>query len=199
MKKFLVLLSVLPAIFIAGCVVTSVYPFYTDKDLAFDPGLLGKWSESKTNASGEISTETWEYSKANENAYTFTGTTADETNTFSAHLFKLGGKRFLDWYPLKRDEGFIPPHYLFEVRQISPSLQIEPMDYEWLKDLLAKHPNAVRHIVLHEKSDRSDEGRIVLTADTKELQKFLLKYMNDPKAFGDSSTELKRQETAIPK
>ena len=27
--------------FLAGCVVTSVYPYYTPKDLLFDPALVG--------------------------------------------------------------------------------------------------------------------------------------------------------------
>ncbi|MDB6059611.1 MAG: hypothetical protein JWO95_3455 [Verrucomicrobiales bacterium] len=189
MKKILIILSALPAIFIAGCVVTSVYPYYTDKDLTFNPGLLGTRTESKTNDSGTISTETWVCSKASENAYTYTGTTPTETNTFSAHLFKLGGKRFLDWYPLQKNNDFIPPHYLLEVRQVTPTPELVPMDYSWLEDLLAKHPNAVRHIRLYDKPDKSDKGRIVLTADTKELQKFVLKYMNNPQAFVSESTK----------
>jgi hypothetical protein len=196
MKKILLPLLALPAIFIAGCIVTSVYPFYTEKDLTFDPALVGRWTENTTSEPGNVSSELWEFAKAGENEYAFIITDTDKTNNFSAHLFKLGGQRFLDWVATESSDGFVPPHYLLRVRQISPTLQLEPMSAAWLKDLLKKNPDAVRHIVLHEKRDNSTDDRTVLTADTRELQKFVLKYMNDPKAFGDEPIELKRQEIA---
>ena len=41
-------------LFLAGCVVTSIYPYYTDKDLVSDPALVGEWVEaSKTNETSE--------------------------------------------------------------------------------------------------------------------------------------------------
>jgi hypothetical protein len=194
MKRILLPLLVLVAIFIAGCVVTSVYPFYTDKDLTFDPELVGRWTKNTTNAAEEASGEVWEFSKAGEKEYVFTTSKADETNTFSAHLFKLGGKQFMDWCAVESPDDSIPPHYLLRVRQISPMLQIEMMDASWLGELLEKQPDAVRHIVIKEKRSNSTGERIVLTADTRELQKFVLKHMNDPKAFGDEPIDLKRQK-----
>ncbi len=39
---------------LAGCVVTSVYPFYTAKDVQFDPALVGSWAEAgSTNAANQ--------------------------------------------------------------------------------------------------------------------------------------------------
>ena len=34
---------------LAGCVVLSVYPFYTPGDLIFDPGLTGRWVNTASN------------------------------------------------------------------------------------------------------------------------------------------------------
>jgi hypothetical protein len=44
MKKMKALVAALAAAVLAGCVVTSVSPFYTVKDLAFEPGLVGNCS-----------------------------------------------------------------------------------------------------------------------------------------------------------
>jgi len=197
MKKILLPLFALAAIFLAGCFVTSVYPFYTEKDLTFDPALIGQWIEKPTNDSEQGSSEVWEFSKAGEKEYTFTISQTDETNTFSAHLFNLGGKRFLDWLPLEAQEDFIPPHYLLRVRQVSPTLLLEPMSAEWLGQLLEKNSNAVPHIVLRGKNNSGE--RIVLTAETKELQKFVLKHMNDTNAFGEKPIELKPRKISSDK
>jgi len=46
-----------------------------------------------------------------------------------------------------------------------------------IKELLEGNPDAVKHTFI--------EGRLVLTASTKELQAFILKYADDPKVFTD--------------
>ena len=53
-----------------------------------------------------------------------------------------------------------------------------------MKEFLEEHPDAVEHILV--------EDRIVLTASTKELQAFILKYADDEKLFpGDITLERK--------
>src|SRR6266704_1494547 len=47
MKKLIALLLVSGAALLTGCLVTSVYPFYQQKDLAFEPALLGDWTNPK--------------------------------------------------------------------------------------------------------------------------------------------------------
>jgi hypothetical protein len=197
MKKILLSLVVVPAMFIVGCIVTSVYPFYTEKDLTFDPALIGQWIEKESNESSTESAEVWEFAKAGEKKYTFTISKAEETNKFSAHLFKLGGKRFLDWRAEESPDDFVPPHYLLRVRQVSPTLLIEPMNAEWLAKLIEENSNAIRHIVLRDKNGSGE--RVVLTADTMELQAFVLKHINDTNAFGDNLIELKPRKIASDK
>src|SRR3974390_1325268 len=46
--------SLTVVMFFAGCVVTSIYPYYTDKDLVFDQAVLGDWVEAgQTNEPSE--------------------------------------------------------------------------------------------------------------------------------------------------
>src|SRR5437899_865493 len=48
MKKSLhILVALFLGIFLTGCVVSSIYPFYTNKDVAFDPALVANWTNTK--------------------------------------------------------------------------------------------------------------------------------------------------------
>lgn len=51
-----------------GC-VTSVYPFYFGKDVAFDPALLDDWIENQNNANAY-----WKFERDGETAYRLTHT-----------------------------------------------------------------------------------------------------------------------------
>ena len=82
--------------------------------------------------------------------------------------------------------SLVPAHLFLKVEQIGPVLRIAAMDPEWLKEFLAKNPKAIAH----EKLD----DRIVLTASTADLQKFLLDHAQE-KLFGDSA-DLKRKPGA---
>jgi hypothetical protein len=67
--------------------------------------------------------------------------------------------------------------------QIGPVLKTAKLNYDWLAKLLEKNPKAIRHMVLREKPGDEQGGRAVLTADTKELQRFILKYVNNKNAW----------------
>ena len=61
------------------------------------------------------------------------------------------------------------------------------LEYDWLKKLIEKDPKAIRHIIVPKKLGEEGEGDLVLTADTAELQKFILKHEKTEGAFGKAS------------
>ncbi len=80
------------ALTLVGCIPT-LHPLYAEKDLVFDPALLGLWSSDKER-------ETWLFEKESESAYKLTYTDSHgKAGQFTAHLLKLNGNRFLDLYP----------------------------------------------------------------------------------------------------
>jgi len=167
---------------LAGCVVTSVYPFYTAKDVVFDPALVGVWGDnSSTNAENEH----WRFEKMESQAYLLTVQDKEKRTEFDARLFKLNGKRFLDVCPRERPDNSLPLHYLLKVTRIEPALEMNLLDYDWLKKLIEKDPKVIRHIVVAQKLGENGEGDLVLTAETAELQKFILKHEKTPGAFGE--------------
>jgi len=171
-------------LFFTGCVVTSVYPYYTDKDLVFDPALPGDWVEAgATNASAEYV----RIEPAGEKGYRVAFFGTSETNSSNVHLFRLKQRLFLDVCPTNRSLDFVPVHQVSKVMQIEPVLETADLSYDWLAKLLEKNPEAIRHMVLRDQSGDEQGGRIVLTADTKEFQRFILKYINNTNAWKEPS------------
>jgi len=101
LMKRLISLSIigLAVAFCAGCVVTSICPYYTAKDVVFDAALVGVWAEA---GSTNVATENWAFEKSGTNAYKFTVSEKDKHTEYEAHLFKLKGKVFMDCFPRER-------------------------------------------------------------------------------------------------
>ncbi len=151
-----------------------------------DPALLGTWSAVDANDK-----EHWTFEKAGEDRYKVT-TIDSDTNIYSAHLFKLKNQLFLDAMLLQDKGAGIPPHYLMKVAQIEPTLKLATLNYKWLESYLDEHPDAIRHIIALDDPADTNTAHIVLTADTKALQKFIVSQMANTNAFQESN-EMKRQ------
>ncbi len=181
MKLITVSVLGLAVALLAGCVVTSVYPFYTAKDLTFEPALLGTWSDPEKTNDG---TDTWVFEPIAATAYKLTVRDNSETNEFDAHLFTLGGQQFLDSLPRTRTAYQTPTHVLLRVKSISPTLQLELLSYEWLGKLVEQNPKAIRHIIVPATAGKdNDNDGLTLTADTAELQKFIRKHRDNTNAW----------------
>lgn len=122
------------------------------------------------------------------NAFNLTVIESGKTGEFNAHLFKLKQEEFLDlipsdcnYAPNQADAvafAMFPGHLLLHVTAINPSLKIASCDYEWLENFLSKNPDALAH--------HSEGDRIVLTADTKALQNFVLSHLGTNELFKES-------------
>ena len=180
------ILFYLLAISLSGCFLQSLHPLYTDEEVVFEEKLIGKWSEN-----GDYILE---FKKGEGKAYKmrlFDG----KDGRFEAHLVKLKDMMFLDIYPdgvtMEGVQGLYKMHLLgvhtfLRVDQIEPKLQLRPLDYERVSEMLKEDPNLLKHEVL-------EEDHIVLTAPTKRLQEFMIKHANVEGVFGDI-TELIRCE-----
>jgi hypothetical protein len=187
LRKNLLPVLALAALIVSGCKdIVSVYPFYTEKDLVFEPALVGVWiEEGKTNG-----VEGMEFTKASGRKYMLAGYPAEgtnscscETNVFEVCLFRLKAGLFMDWdmTPEKSQCTSIPQHHLFKVTELGSALEMKGLNYDWLRPFLKQHPKALRHILKNHSDKDSD---IILTADTRELQQFLIKYSNVAEVFG---------------
>lgn len=213
------LLFYLLAVFLGGCVpIFSINPLYTEKDVVFKEELVGVWADPNSPEGA------WEFKRDDEskNVYKLiVDISAKEDigdtskGLFDAHLVNLKGQLFLDVYPARKGlqqimEGLeekakdpnstvwplnfaflVPVHTFIKVDSIEPMLTMRLTDDDLMKKLLEQDPNAVKHAVL-------DEDRFVLTASTKELQAFVLKYADGDKLF-EKPFALKRTKAKSPK
>jgi hypothetical protein len=108
-KKHLVLFVLV--VCLTGCVpVDSLNPLYSDKNVLFDPALLGKW------VSNDPDEGFLRFDRADEDAYQMvmaskSGTGLMQETVFIAHLVNLGGEKYLDVSP-RQFEGK-PQQYMF--------------------------------------------------------------------------------------
>jgi hypothetical protein len=187
---------------LGGCIpVMSLHPLCTEKDIAFDEKLLGTWVDDSNET-------TWQFTDTNkpEKAYKLIFIDKEgQKGSFIALLLKLENRLFLDVYPDEKpcDEKdpnkvewlynalfLIPAHTFIKINAVEPQLKLQLTDDEELKKLLEKDPNAVEHTLVY-------EDKLVLTASTKELQAFVLKYAGDSRLFTKESV-LTRKKTKAP-
>lgn len=189
MKKRYLITFALAAI-LAGACIPSVNPFYTEKDVVFDPRLSGEWQEKDNTNNPEI----WKFERSTNNALKLTVVEQGKTGEFAAQLFKLGQEQFLDLIPTDCNYAtnqadlvafsMFPGHLLVHVPQIEPELSVAFFDFDWLEKYLKQNPKALAH---HLESDR-----IVLTAETRDLQKFVLKHLGTNELFKESGQMARR-------
>ena len=183
------------ALFMVDCLVTSIHPLYTEKDLVFMPELLGIWR-------GEDEDEDlWIFEQSGKNAYELTIKESveskgiqeyEETGIYESHLVKLGKFLFLDLYPDERiieefeDEiHLVPTHSIWRIWIEKDVIRLAWLDNDWLGEMIEGNKIIIAHVRL--------EDRVVLTVPTEELQKFVLKYAEDTDAFPEPG-ELYRQK-----
>jgi hypothetical protein len=72
------------------------------------------------------------------------------------------------------------------VDQLQPALEMRLLNFDWLTKLLERQPKAIRHTIIEKAGGQSDSDKtFVLTADTAELQKFILKHIETKEAWSD--------------
>jgi hypothetical protein len=178
------------ALCLSAC-IPSLNPFYTEKDLVFDARLTGTWREKSEAQEAEV----WRFEKTGDKAYKLVMTDKDgKQGEFTAHLFKLKQDYFLDLIPNDCNYAtnqtdlvgwsMFPGHLLARVPQIEPELKLAFFNFDWLGQQLTNSPSVLAH---HREGDR-----VILTASTRELQRFILKHLSEGELF-DKPVEMVRQ------
>jgi hypothetical protein len=190
MKKRNLVLIAAVAVLLAAC-IPSVNPFYTDKDVVFETRLLGTWQEKDKTDEPQV----WKFEEGKNKAYKLTVTEKEgKQGEFEAHLFKLKQQYFLDIVATEIGTNIadlvtaslIPGHLLLRVPKIEPELNLAMFDFDWLDKHLKEHPKALAH---HRENDR-----LVLTAETADLQNFVLKHLGEGELFAKGGEMIRRAE-----
>lgn len=175
MRRAILAFALALVLLLTGCVVQSIHGLYTENDLVFDPALIGTWAEKENP-------NLWTLEKNGEKAYTLSYTENQVTAKFETRLVRLGPYLFLDTYPkdaeLKNSVlafHLMPAHLFTRIWIEKDTIRYAALDYEWMKKQLEEKKVTLSHEI--------EDGSVILTGSTKELQAFLQKYADDPEAF----------------
>ncbi|MEO8050297.1 MAG: hypothetical protein ABI833_07760 [Acidobacteriota bacterium] len=180
MKRTLTILTLGAVLLSTGCAGyevpwLSLYPLYQGGDSALDMELAGPWY------SNDYESERLVFRKV-ANAYVMTDEILTdgqwkETDRYDAFLLRLGDVLFIDLSA--SSQLAIRGHLFLKIRLDGNQLGIESLNDEWLRQQVVEQA-ALSYLDLPDSTQP-------ITAPTRELRRFLLKYANDPDAFATAS------------
>jgi hypothetical protein len=194
MKKLVSFLVVtVMAVFLQGCIVKSIHPFFHESDVILKKELLATWTD------GDGGQWTIKPFGAKPNAYEMHRIKGEKDVVFLAHLFNLQGELYFDFLPLS-DGGnedlalfalhLMPTHSIAKVEVLNKDeVRIKWFNEEWMRSLFDQNRIKISHEVIYDEAPKDDDDKIyILTASTDELQKFIIKYGGEDAAFDNSNT-----------
>jgi len=193
-------------IFLSSC-LNTLHPIFTEKDLAYDPKLIGTWNTEKQGTKGRVIIS----NLATENSVELPGnistikqkgyliTYQDEqgdTKQNIAFLARIGKHLYFDYYPADKKEDrrldeffgihFVRMHSSYRVEILKDgSFELSQLDGSYVKSLIDQKKIAISY-----ETDAEDD--ITITASTKELQQYLLKYGDESSAYESAKTTFKK-------
>lgn len=188
MKKAIISVIILGMLFISSCLVSSLHPFYKQKDKIFDSTMVGYWIDVDsciwTILPNMVSPGFMEPA-VHDSSYAITYYEDETISMLTGTLFRLNNVDYVDFTPDPNEDHatsdmtafhHVPVHTLARVQYSKDSILLYWYGDEWLNELIEQ--NRIR--IKHETIPGFDYDRNVLTAPTDELQKFIKKYANDP-------------------
>ena len=207
MKKVSIILGfTFLIIFLSSC-LNTLHPIFTEKDLAYDPKLIGTWNTENEGKKGTVTIN----NLATENSVELPGnistikqkgyfiTWQDEngdTKQYIAFLARIGKHLYFDYYPAAKKEDrkldeffgihFVRMHTSYRVEFLNDgNFELSQLDGSYVKSLIDEKKTRISH-------ETDAEGDITITASTKELQQYLLKYGDEPSAYENDKTIFKK-------
>jgi hypothetical protein len=180
-KGVLVILALASLTGCSGVVSRHPLALPDDKETVFDPALLGTWEEAAD--SGDVLKNRYTVARA-DSGYSIRVNTGAEETKGTMYLMKVGGRYLLDVYYAGKDEQQ-PVHFFVRVRIKKDAAWVAQMDSNWLQDQI-KSRGELQYEPLSK-----DDLRLVLTASSEDLRRYLLPYAADDRAFGEEG-ELRR-------
>lgn len=183
-------------IFLSGCLKT-LHPIFTEKDLVYEPRLLGNWKTEKQGKSGRVditnlSAETMinlpgNISSIKDKGYLITYQDGAAPERYIAFLARIGKHFYFDYFPAdkKTDEKlddfftahFVKMHTSYRVDIFKDgSFELSQLDESFVTNLIKEKKTRISH-----ETDADDN--IIITASTQELQQYLIKYGDEPAAY----------------
>jgi hypothetical protein len=204
-KRTLVTALTCCTILLSSC-LSTFYPFFTEEDIVFNSSLIGEWGYSVEGKKRSITFEPIPPKRLPELApgirkladRGYLLTWKDSFNTAYSNDFvflaRIGKNFYLDLYPAetalakKLPEAFkahrLKTHacYRLDIKNAN-QIEMKRLDAGFLDELIRK-----KRIRIHYEETGSPDYSRYITASTKELQNYLIKYGDNPAAYNKSNS-----------
>ena len=190
MRRSKLIILVLALTAMSSCLVSSLHPFYKEKDKKFDTNMVGNWIDGDSciwTIHPNMVFAGFMEDEEHDGSYAITYYEEEESKSMlKATLFQLNDVDYVDFIPDPNEDHctsdmttfhLIPVHTLARVQYSRDSILLFWYGDEWLNELIEQK----RIRIKHETIPGFEYDRQVLSAPTDELQKFIKKYANDPK------------------
>ena len=171
MKALRYIATIGMALFFIGCPARSIYPFFTEKNLVFNPGLVGAWVEHDKQT-------TYFFQKAEGKNYdVIVCEEKADTTHYEVQLGQIGKVWFLDSYPSEEINNFqlVPTHIISKMWLNGDTLIYASLESDYVKKFIEAKKIKIPYT--------TQKGDIILTAPTDEIQQLILQLAQDDKAF----------------
>lgn len=203
MKTKTFLSIIVLALLVSSCILSSLFPLYTEKDLRTDDRIVGKWliiEEDRQNDYWIIEkvdtanlgggflglSGIWSEYKTGK-TYRLVAVQDSIQQEFALHLLELYGTEYLDFYPVNYEVShdflgwhMVPVHNFAKVEIHKDQLVLHFFDPDFFIKLIEQNKIRISHVDL--------DGRQLITAETDELQKFIKKYGHESQAYEEADT-----------
>lgn len=203
MKRLLAVTLMVTIVTLSGC-LSALHPLFTEKDLEFDPHLVGAW----LNENGD---QVYTFQRGTPESFaelpagiqslagkayvlTISGKgSKEETGKYYVFRTRIGQHLYLDYFPAQTPaqkayaafykESFLPLHSFFRLKPGAHArvMTLSQFSDSYLQGLINKKEIRIRH-------EKKRDGDILVTAPTEELQQYVLKYGDVQEAYQDNNT-----------
>jgi hypothetical protein len=171
------LLVLLLALGSAGCLVTSLRPFYDDTSIEFEEALIGEWENEEDRTRIRLDRAAWK-------SYKVTYTSPSGPVVLTGFLTRVGEGRVLDLTAGRPPDPvalLIPAHVAVRVQILGDTATVSGLNYGWfLHEIEQGRLTRLRPALDNRKN-------VVMTADTAGLRAWLAAQARDSEVFGDAT------------
>ncbi|UII19215.1 hypothetical protein [Fulvivirga ligni] len=184
MKKSIILLLAMS--FILSSCVYSLFPIYTPDTIRYNQRLIGTWKGPENELTFKLNNK-----EDTSEGYIMTIIDSGGEYKFKTFLVEIGNEFYLDMFPEMGDlhhalevyaMNLYPMHTFQKVSIKDNQLSITTFSLERLSELFKRNQIRLRHELVSQNGDPED-AEVVITAQPKELQKFIEVYSKDESVF----------------
>jgi hypothetical protein len=190
------------SILVSSCILSSLFPLFKESDLIRDDRIIGSWLAEQREDYIEYWTFEWldtaetgqgffgqdEWAEYNTGkTYRVTVSENSLEQDFAANLLELDGKTYIDFYPVdfEIEHNFlawhmVPVHLFAQIEIAGNKLIFYWFDPDYFAEQIEQNKVKISHV--------NNNGQILITASTNELQKFVKKYGRDVINYSEPDT-----------